>query len=95
MQKENQKTTHDDVMPSVANFLSNLWLEGEFREQPEYLTEIFENILASEIGDNHDLRIKMMSCIKTSKMLVKALEPFTDLEINNACRKFEKTQVCY
>ena len=87
MQKENQKPTHHDVMPSVANFLSNLWLEGEFREQPNYLTEIFEAFLETEIGNDLDLRTKMIGCIKTSKMLAKALEPFSDKQIEKACSK--------
>lgn len=87
MQKENQKPTHHDVMPAVANFLSFLWMEGEFKYQPEYLNEIFESILATEIGDDQDLRLKMISCIKTSKMLLKALEPFSDQQIAQACNK--------
>ncbi|MCV9934663.1 hypothetical protein OIU80_20475 [Flavobacterium sp. LS1R47] len=85
MQKENQNTSHHDVMPSVARFLSALCLEGDFREQPEYLTEIFESILETEIGDNIDLRTKMMGCIKTSRMLAKSLESFSDKQIQEAC----------
>lgn len=85
MTKENQNTSHHDVMPSVARFLSALWLEGYFRDQPEYLTEIFESILETEIGDNIDLRTKMIGCIKTSRMLAKALEPFSDRQIQEAC----------
>jgi hypothetical protein len=87
MKIENQKTSHDDVMPSVANFLSALWLEGEFRNQPEYLVEIFDMILESEIGNNLDIRTKMIGCIKTSRMLAKALEPFSDKQIEKACNK--------
>ncbi|KLT70704.1 hypothetical protein [Flavobacterium sp. ABG] len=81
------KTTLDqnNVMRSLSKFLSDICFEGEFRRQPEYLTEIFEYILETKMGDNFDLRTKMMSCIKTSKMLVKALEPFSDGEIEKAC----------
>jgi hypothetical protein len=88
MTKENQKPTHHDVMPSVANFLSDLWFEGEFRDQPDYLSEIFKRILETELGDDKDLRSKMMECIKTSEMLAKALEPFSDKQIKKACSKF-------
>lgn len=87
MQKENQKPTHHDVMPSVANFLSDLWFEGDFREQPDYLTEIFKRILETEIGNDLELRTKMIGCINTSKMLAKALEPFSDKQIKKACSK--------
>lgn len=46
MQKENHiPLLHDEVMQSIARFLSVLWMEGEFRYQPDYLVEIFENIL--------------------------------------------------
>ena len=87
MKIENEKTSEPDVITAIANFLSFLWMEGEFKYQPEYLNEIFESILATEIGDNQDLRLKMISCIKTSKMLLKALEPFSDQQIAQACNK--------
>ncbi|HEX8015775.1 MAG TPA: hypothetical protein VF465_11125, partial [Flavobacterium sp.] len=77
--------------PSVANFLSNLWFEGEFREQPDYLTEIFQVILENEIGNNLDLRTKMMGCIRTSKMLAKTLEPFSDKQIQKACSELARS----
>ncbi|MCV9932431.1 hypothetical protein OIU80_09055 [Flavobacterium sp. LS1R47] len=86
MQKENHiPLDHDEVMLAVARFLSALCLEGEFRYQPDYLAEIFEDILKTEIGDDLDLRTKMISCVKTSKMLAKALEPFSDVQIAKAC----------
>lgn len=86
MQIENEAATrHEDVILAIAKFLSALWLEGDFRYQPDYLAEIFDNILATEIGDDLDLRTKMIGCIKTSKMLAKALEPFSDGQIENAC----------
>ncbi|MDL2141022.1 hypothetical protein QQY79_00690 [Flavobacterium tructae] len=86
MSKENQSPKDQNtVITAVAQFLSTLWMEGEFRDQPAYLTEIFEEILKTEIGDDLDLRTKMISCIKTSKMLAKALDPFTDQEIEKAC----------
>ncbi|KIA97767.1 MULTISPECIES: hypothetical protein [unclassified Flavobacterium] len=91
MQKENHiPLHHDEVMQSVARFLSALWVEGEFRYQPDYLVEIFENILKTEIGNDQDLRTKMISCIKTSKMLKKALERFSDQEIEKACNGIVK-----
>ncbi|KIO51023.1 hypothetical protein [Flavobacterium hibernum] len=86
MQTENQTTIQNsDVLLALAKFLSALWLEGDFRNQPDYLAEIFDNILETEIGDDLDLRTKMIGCIKTSKMLAKALEPFSDQEIEKAC----------
>ncbi|WP_264531860.1 hypothetical protein [Flavobacterium sp. N502540] len=85
MPKENQSPKdQNNVITAVAQFLSTLWMEGEFRDQPAYLTEIFEEILKTEIGDDLDLRTKMISCIKTSKMLAKALDTFTDQEIEKA-----------
>ncbi|CAA9195745.1 hypothetical protein [Flavobacterium collinsii] len=85
MSKENQSPKdQNNVIAAVAQFLSTLWMEGEFRDQPAYLTEIFEEILKTEIGDDLDLRTKMISCIKTSKMLAKALGTFTDKEIEKA-----------
>lgn len=87
MQKENEKTLEPDVMRAMAEFLSGLWFEDDFRDQPEYLSEIFETILLTEMGDDLDLRIRMVSSIRTSKLLANTLGSFTDKEINNACKK--------
>lgn len=87
MTRENQKTSEPNVMRAMAKFLSDLWFEDDFRDQPEYLSEIFETILLTEMGDNQDLRIRMVSSIRTSKLLANALGSFTDKEINNACKK--------
>lgn len=84
MSKENQKT-QQEVMPSVASFLSDLWLEGSFREEPLYLQEIFELLLETEHGNNLELRQKMLSCLKTSRNLAEELAPFSDSQIQNAC----------
>ncbi|MDR7372927.1 hypothetical protein [Flavobacterium aquidurense] len=86
MQKENEKTSETDVMRSMAKFLSDLWFE-DFRDQPEHLSEIFETILLTEMGDYQDLRVKMISCIRTSKMLAETIGSFSDLEIRNACTR--------
>ena len=88
MTKENEKTSEKAVMTAMAQFLSNLWFEEDFREQPDYLTEIFKIMLESEMGNDLSLRTKMMSCIRTSKMLAKTLEPFSDKQIQKACSKF-------
>lgn len=87
MQKENEKTSEQAVMTAMAKFLSELWYEEDFRDQPEHLSEIFETILLNEMGDDQDLRIKMVTSIRTSKLLANALGSFTDKEINNACKK--------
>lgn len=85
--KENEKTTETAVMTAMAKFLSDLWYEDDFRDQPEHLSEIFETILLDEMGDDQDLRIKMVSSIRTSKLLANAFGSFSDTEINNVCKK--------
>ncbi|MFH7016047.1 hypothetical protein [Flavobacterium sp. FlaQc-47] len=87
MTKENEKTSEQAVMTAMAKFLSDLWFEEDFRDQPEHLSEIFETILLNEMGDDQDLRMKMVSSIRTSKMLASALGSFSDKEISNACKK--------
>lgn len=72
MKKENQLKTHRDVMRSVAIFVSNLSFEGDFKKQPIYLQEIFELLLDTEFANDLILRQKMLSCLKTSRDLVKA-----------------------
>ena len=87
MTKENEKTSEQTVMTAMAKFLLELWYEEDFRDQPEHLSEIFETILVNEMGDDQDLRIKMVSSIRTSKLLASTLGSFSDMEINNACKK--------
>ncbi|MDA6068117.1 hypothetical protein NJT12_00670 [Flavobacterium sp. AC] len=74
-------------MTAMAKFLSDIWFVDEIRDQPEQLAEIFDAILVTETGDYQDLRIKMISCIRTIKTLVQALEPFSDTEIKKAYQK--------
>ncbi|MBF4517126.1 hypothetical protein IRZ71_12255 [Flavobacterium sp. ANB] len=85
--KENEKTSEQDVMIAMAKFLSDLWFVDDFRDQPEYLSEIFETILLSEMGDDRDLRIRIINSIRTSKMLAETLGHFSDREINKACAR--------
>ena len=87
MQKENQNTSENDVMRAMAKFLLELWYEEDFRDQPEYLTEIFETILSNEMGDDQNLRIQMICALRISKLLAKTLGPFSDLEIRDASQK--------
>ncbi|KAF2332391.1 hypothetical protein [Flavobacterium ginsenosidimutans] len=83
-QNENN-ASENKVIASLSKFVSDICFDGDFRNHPEYLNEIFEHLLETEPGNSLPLRIKMLSCIRTSKMLVKALEPFTDEEIHKAC----------
>ncbi|WP_166925720.1 hypothetical protein [Flavobacterium poyangense] len=85
MQKENQKASKKDVVPSVVSFLSNELFEGELREQPLYLQEIFELMLETEYGNNLDLRLKMLSCLRSSRNLAETLSVFSDKQIHKAC----------
>lgn len=87
MQKENEKTSEPDVITAMAKFLSDLWFVDDFRDHPKYLSEIFETILLTEIGDDQDLRIRMINSIRASKMLAETLGIFSDMEIKNAYQK--------
>ncbi|WP_264535539.1 hypothetical protein [Flavobacterium sp. N1736] len=87
MTRENEKTSEPDVMRAMAKFLLALWYEEDFREQPENLSEIFETILLTDMGDDQYLRIKMVSSIRISKLLTNLLGSFSDREINIACKK--------
>ena len=63
MTEENQKPTEAAVMTAMAKFFSDLWFVDDFREQPEYLSEIFETILLTKMGDDQDLRVRMINSI--------------------------------
>jgi hypothetical protein len=86
MKTENESNANQNkIIESVARLVSDLCFDGEYKNHTEYLTEIFEHLLETESGDSRSLRIKMLSCIRTSKMMAKALEPFSDEEIQKAC----------
>jgi len=86
MKTENESNaSQKNPIESIARLVSDINFDGEFRNHPEYLREIFEYLLEAESGNSRDLRLKMLSCIRTSKMLAKALEPYSDEEIQKAC----------
>ena len=86
MKTENENNeSQNKILESLSKFVSDICFDGEFRNHPEHLTEIFEYLLETESGNSLPLRIKMLSCIRTSKMLAKTLEPFSDQEIEKAC----------
>jgi len=91
MKTENENNaTQNKIIESVARLVSDLCFDGEFKNHPEYLSEIFEYLLEAEPGNSRELRIKMLSCIRTSKMMAKALESFSDEDIQKACVKMIK-----
>ncbi|KAF2083049.1 hypothetical protein [Flavobacterium sharifuzzamanii] len=91
MKTENENNANQNkIIESIARLVSDICFDGEFKNHPEYLNEIFEYLLEAEPGNSRSLRIKMLSCIRTSKMLAKALEPFSDEEIQKACVKMIK-----
>ena len=90
MSKENQKPTHRDVVPSVINFLSDELFEGDYKEQPMYLQEIFELLMHTEFGDDINLRQKILSCLRTSRNLAETLSPFSEKQIYKACSSNRK-----
>ncbi|WDF63635.1 hypothetical protein [Flavobacterium sp. KACC 22763] len=91
MKTENENNaSQNKIIESVARLVSDLCFDGEFKNHPEYLNEIFEYLLETESGNSRELRIKMLSCIRISKMLAKALEPFSDEDIQKACVKMIK-----
>ncbi|WP_281634469.1 hypothetical protein [Flavobacterium luteolum] len=86
MKTESESNANQNkIIESIARLISDIGFDGEYKNHTEYLNEIFEHLLETESGDSRSLRIKMLSCIRTSKMLAKALEPFSDEEIQNAC----------
>jgi hypothetical protein len=83
--EKESNANQNKIIESIARLVSDINFDGEFKNHPEYLTEIFEHLLETESGNSRSLRLKMLSCIRTSKMLSKALEPFSDEEIQKAC----------
>lgn len=79
MQKENQnkKTSHSDVMPTLAKFAQDAYFEFEVAELPDEMQEITNLLMETEQADQQHVRLKALNCLKFISDFSKALKPFS------------------
>lgn len=90
MQNENvnEKLSHRDVFPALAKFIDSAYFQGEIQNLEKNVQEPFELLLVTEFGDSRDLRERMHLALETIRGLVKVFEPFSNKQVEKACRKF-------
>ncbi len=64
MSKENQKTSHTDVMPVLAKFVSDANFEFDLATLPGEIEEINDLFLDTDYANDIETRRKMLRCKK-------------------------------
>ena len=88
MLKENQKTSHTDVMPAIAKFVDDAFFQGEIQTLEKNIQEPFDLLLTTEYGNTQELRLKMYNAMQTIRSFTKCFENFTQEEVELACKKY-------
>jgi len=78
-----------DVMLAITQFLSSDLLQEEIQQLPNDLQEIFDLVLDSKYGDTLHTRQKMIRIKELVTLSAKALEPFTEAQIQLACLNYQ------
>jgi hypothetical protein len=82
-----------DVILSITNFLSSDLLQEEIQQLPHDLQEIFDLVLDTNYGDSLETRRKMIRCKEITTLFAKALEPYTEDQIQKRCEEYKTTQI--
>jgi hypothetical protein len=64
MSNTKQKTSHTDVMPTLAKFVSDANSEFDFKTLPAEIEEIHDLFLDTAYADTIETRRKMLRCKK-------------------------------
>lgn len=80
----------NDVILSITQFLSSDFLQQEIQQLPNDLQEIFDLVLDSSYGDTIETRRKMLRIKELITNYAKALEPFTEAQIQSYCIAYQE-----
>jgi hypothetical protein len=89
MQNKSEKgiTSGRDVIPAVALFLGRHDKE-DFTEAPATMQEMFNNLMATDYGNDSKYRERMLVTLDMIKDFVDTLEPFSGDEIWESVKGF-------
>ena len=85
----NSKMPQTDVMAAITQFLSSDLLQEEIQQLPADLQEIFDLVLDSKYGDTLHTRQKMIRIKELVTLSAKALEPFTEAQVQKCCADYQ------
>ena len=83
MQNHCEKTSSGDVMPVLAQFVSQ-HLKEEFTEAPVTVQEMFNNIMDTHWGDDLSYRQRMLGTLSLLQDFAGMVEPFTQDQLDKA-----------
>jgi hypothetical protein len=82
-------TKKKTVIGSITNFLSSDLLHEEIQQMPIDIQEVFDLLLDTEYGNDLKTRRKMLRFKELTTTFAKALEPFTEDEIQESCENYQ------
>lgn len=86
--KTTQKS-EPDVITEITKFLTTDLLQEEIQKLPNDLQEVFDLVLDTEHGNSLVIRRKMLRFKELAASFAKALEPFTEEEIQESCLTYQ------
>jgi hypothetical protein len=87
----NNPPNHQDVILAITKFHSSDLLQEEIQQLPNNLQEIFDFVLDTHYGDNIVTRRKMLRIKELITNYAKALEPFTEAQVQQSCISYQET----
>jgi len=79
----------NDVLLAITQFLSSDLLQEEIQQLPNDLQEIFDLVLDSNYGDTLKTRQKMIRIKELVTLSAKALEPFSEDQVQESCKDYQ------
>ena len=89
MKVKNQSQTANDPILAITHFHTYDLLQEEIQQMPDDLQEIFDLVLDSNYGDTIETRRKMLRIKELISNFAKALEPFTESQIQKSCSNYQ------
>ena len=87
MSKENQITSHHDVMPAVAKFIGETTFEGFTEQLPDDMQEITELFLQTDFANDLHMREKALRCLNLIRQFSSTMAPFSTEQVYEACKE--------
>lgn len=89
MKTKNKNANLPDPILAITQFHTSDFLQEEIQQLPNDLQEIFDLVLDSNYGDTIETRRKMLRIKELIGNYAKALEPFTEAQMQQFCSNYQ------
>lgn len=86
---KNKPQKNQDPILAITQFHTSDLLQEEIQQLPNDLQEIFDLVLDTDYGDTIQTRRKMLRIKELITNYAKALEPFTEAQIQKCCCNYQ------